>query len=203
MFTIKGVAYPKKIGNALARLSPKRPDSDVNAAATGANFNCGSFVRFSLSIDIQSRAVADASFSSNGCGFMIAAAGELADHVTRKNLTELHGLAGTELKKHIQTKLGEFPIDRRECVAACIEALSAAFADHRARRIEEFQGEKALICTCFGVSEENIEKLILENSLATVDEITHASKAGSGCGSCRMLIQEMLDCSEIGINFRS
>ena len=65
---------------------------------------------------------------------MIAAADMLADYVTGKNLTDLHGLSDAELNKHIQTKLGEFPTDRRECAAACIEALHAVFADYRVRR---------------------------------------------------------------------
>ena len=129
---------------------------------------------------------------------MIAAADELVEHITGKNLTDLHGLADAELNKHIQTNLGEFPTDRRECAAACIESLRTTFADHRKHQIDEFQGEKALICTCFGVSEETIESFLSEPGAVatgriTVDHITQATHAGGGCGSCRMLIQEMLD----------
>jgi NifU-like protein len=193
MFTIKGVVYPENISQSLARLRRNKPNTNANAATTTANFNCGSFVTFSLSIDTETRTVADASFSSNGCGFMIAAADELAHHITRKNLADLHGLSDAELNKHIQTNLGEFPTDRRDCAAACIEALRSAFADHRTRQIDEFQGEKALICTCFGVSEGTIENLIAKDSLQTVEQVTSTCNAGGGCGSCRMLIQEMLD----------
>jgi NifU-like protein len=84
-------------------------------------------------------------------------------------------------------------VDRRQCADIAIEALHAAFAHLRSRRIEEFTGEKALICTCFGVSEETIETNIRVRHLKTVDDVADACNAGSGCGSCRMLIDEMLD----------
>ena len=193
MFTIKGVAYPEKIENRLARLRHDGAKGDCKATAAAANLSCGSFVRFSLTIDIDRRTIDDAAFSSNGCGFMIAAADSLAESIIKKGLPELHGLVDADLNQHIQEVLGEFPLNRHECAVACTEALRAAFADHRARRVEEFQGEKALICTCFGVSEETIETIILNNSLGSVDEITNACNAGGGCGSCRLLIQEMLD----------
>lgn len=127
---------------------------------------------------------------------MLAAADALAEYVSKKDLADLHGLADAELNKQIQTSLGDVPSDRRECVTACIEALRSAFSDHRARQIEEFRGEKALICTCFGVPEETIETLIATGSLTTVDQVTRLCNAGSGCGSCRMLIQGMIDCSK-------
>jgi NifU-like protein len=66
-------------------------------------------------------------------------------------------------------------------------------AEYRRHRIEEFQGEKALICTCFGVSEETIVNVIAENDLTDVDEVSGLCRAGSGCGSCRMLIAELID----------
>jgi NifU-like protein len=66
-------------------------------------------------------------------------------------------------------------------------------AAYRARRIEEFQGEKALICTCFGVSEETIIGAIAENGFTEVEQVSKAYRAGSGCGSCRFLIQELID----------
>lgn len=191
MFTIKTMVYPKEINARVSRLRHARVLDGPNAVATAGNFSCGSFVRFAIAI--ESRVVAAASFSSNGCAFTLAAADELADYVTGKDLSDLHGLAEGELSKYIGSRLGEFPIDRSDCAASCIEALRTAFANHRARQIEEFQGEKALICTCFGVSEDTVETLIAKNSLTTVDQVARECNAGSGCGSCRMLIHEMLD----------
>ena len=41
-----------------------------------------------------------------------------------------------------------------------------------------------------------IEDVICRMRLRTVDEISINTNAGSGCGSCRMLIQEILDSRE-------
>jgi NifU-like protein len=75
----------------------------------------------------------------------------------------------------------------------CLETLQNALANFRAFQVEEWTGEKALICSCFGVSEETIENLIKTNSLETVEEVTDVCNAGGGCGSCQPLIQELID----------
>lgn len=124
---------------------------------------------------------------------MTAAADVLAETVKNKHLSELHGLKPADLNAAVEASLGVFDKGRRQCADCCISALRSAFADYRKRQIEEFHGEKALICTCFGVSEETIDHHIETGSLRTVDDVAQVCRAGGGCGSCRMLIQEMLD----------
>lgn len=128
---------------------------------------------------------------------MLAAADVLAESVKGKRLSDLHGLSDPILKMQVARALGDIPGDRNECVKAAIGALRAAFVDHRSRLVEEFRGERALICTCFSVSEETIESHIASGSLETVEEVGDACAAGSGCGSCRMLIQEILDSNSV------
>jgi NifU-like protein len=108
-------------------------------------------------------------------------------------LGDLHGLGDDELGSAVSDALGSSPEGRLHCFETAFSALRAAFADHRARLIDEFTGEKALVCTCFGVTEERIELFIATSSPDDIDEVTAATRAGGGCGSCRMLIQEMLD----------
>jgi len=191
------VVYPTKLTKTLERRQNVSRAIHANAAATSANFSCGTFVRFLLSIDVNLRLIVDASFSSNGCGFMLAAAGVLVDEVTGEDLRELHGLAEVHLNASIGEAIGDIPLERAECVASAIAALQNAFADFRARQIEEFHGEKALICTCFGVSEDTIEQAIVNQSLTSVEQVTAICSAGGGCGSCRMLIQEILDSKHV------
>ncbi|RMG02109.1 MAG: (2Fe-2S)-binding protein [Acidobacteria bacterium] len=77
------------------------------------------------------------------------------------------------------------------------DALKSAFAELRRKQIQEFSGEKALICTCFGVSEETIESVVKEMAAETIEQVIEACRAGSGCGSCRPLIQEIIDQSKL------
>ncbi len=185
--------YPEKINERF--YAPKNAGNaeKTNAAGTGASFVCGTFVRFFLHIDVQTKEIREAKFKSNGCGFAIAAAEVLTEKIAGKHLTELHGLDKNELKTELEMELENFPEARKHCLEICFEALQSALADFRAFQIEEFAGEKALICTCFGVSEERIEKVIAENQTQTVEEVGEICNAGTGCGSCQFLIQEILD----------
>jgi len=189
--------YPDKI-NALFS-APKRSGkaAKTNAVGTGASFACGSFVRVFLEIDLQTKEIREAKYKTNGCGFAIAAAEVLAEKIVGRKLTELHGLNHAEFLGEIENELGEFSADRRHCAEICFDALQAAFGDFRALQIEEFAGEKALICTCFGISEDTIQSIINENQAETVEEIGDLCNAGTGCGSCRFLIQELIDIHEL------
>jgi NifU-like protein len=72
-----------------------------------------------------------------------------------------------------------------------MEALEAAVKGYRGAEREEETAEK-VVCKCFDVSEEKIRKVAIENHLTTVDEITHYTKAGGGCGTCVPQIEEIL-----------
>lgn len=185
--------YPPKINELF--VSPDHAGKPVgaNAVGTAANFDCGSFVRISMRIDPQTKEIIASGFQTNGCGFMVSSAEAICRQVNGKQLTDLHGEAATELRAELVEILGQLPTGREQCLNSCLEALTGAFADFRSYLIEEFSGEKPLICTCFGVTEETIEQKITELHLTTLEEVSAATKAGQGCGSCHMLIREILD----------
>lgn len=189
--------YPPKIA---ARFrSPQNTGKAIaaNAVGTSASFECGSFVRISLEIENETRVIREARFQTNGCGYMIAATDTIAEFLCGRKLTDLHGLGPDEYEEFLSDKLEEFPQARRQCADLVFKALKDSLADYRAYVLEEFTGEKALICTCFGVSEETIDEYITANSPINVSEVTAACRAGGGCGSCRMLIQEMIDSRDL------
>jgi len=168
----------------------------VDAVGKSAALECGTYVIFEMSIEPESKCIEKISYKSNGCGFMIAIADVLAGEFEGRRLTELNSLTDEPRQLTLDT-LGKFPSERLHCANAVFEALRDAFADFRRRRIEEFAGEKALICTCFGVTEEMIERVISKHSATTVDEVGEICNAGTGCGSCQMMIQEMIESTMI------
>lgn len=167
-----------------------------NANATGASFVCGAFVSLSIRVDEATMVIEAARFVTNGCGFMTAAADVMCGWMQGRELRELHGLEDIELESVVRCSLGGTPADRRQCVSVIFDAVRSAMAGYRRDRIEEFRGDRALICTCFGVDEETIADVIAEKRATGIAEVMRYTKAGSGCGSCRMLIQEILDSSE-------
>lgn len=185
--------YPAKISDRFHRPKNAGQARGANAVGTSATFVCGAVLRLTLRIDRETKEIQAAKFKTSGCGYLIAATDALSEKIIGKRLTEPHNFDKQVLGVAIENELGKFSEHRKHCLDLAIEALRGALADFRARQIEEFAGEKALICTCFGVSEETIENLIVEKSLATVEEVTDACNAGGGCGSCQPLIQEIID----------
>lgn len=185
--------YPRKINKRFQ--GPTNPGlvEGANASGTAASFACGCFVRLSLAIEKDCKEIRAAKFQSNGCGYMIATADVVTERLVGRKLTELHGLAEDELDPQRTGELEQFPENRNQCSELVLDALKDALADYRESALEEFQGEKALICTCFGVSEETIGKCISENSIRRVADVTDLCRAGGGCGSCQILIEEMID----------
>jgi NifU-like protein len=164
-----------------------------SSEGVGASFLCGAFAKVSLRIDEGSAFIGKASFTTNGCGFMIAAGDALASWLEGKKLNDLHGLPDVELHDVVGSDFGEFPTERKQCMTVVFEALRASLAEYRLRRVKEFRGETALICTCFGVTEDTIVETIEKNDITGVEDVTAICRAGSGCGSCRMLIAELID----------
>jgi len=185
--------YPEAIWSRILSRGRCQDDALANAVGAGARFECGAFVRFSLRIDDGTGAISGASYKTNGCGHMAAAAEVLAEHLAGSELTALGGFSRESARLLLQNSLGEPPPGRGQCAMAAIEAAKNAFANHRSQQLEEFQGEKAIICTCFGVSEETIAKLIIDNDLSDVSEVSDACRAGSGCGACQMLIRDVIE----------
>ena len=87
---------------------------------------------------------------------------------------------------------GEIDADPR-CVGLACEALLDSIREYSNAARDDWAGNEALICTCFFVSERTIEREIQARSLTTVAEVTKATNAGGGCGSCHQLIQEILE----------
>ncbi|WP_295161947.1 (2Fe-2S)-binding protein [uncultured Brachyspira sp.] len=49
------------------------------------------------------------------------------------------------------------------------------------------------ICFCMAVTESQIRDAIKSKKLKTVEEVSAATKAGTGCGSCQVAIQQILN----------
>ena len=152
---------------------------------------CGAVLRLSLKIDATSQRITEAKFKAVGCGFLIATASLLTEMLTGMVVGEAAHLSESEIAEKFGAEV--VPPDRLHCVALCREALHEAAAHYRHTTLEEWTGEEALICTCFGVSERSIERVIRTRSLRTIEQVTGACNAGGGCGSCHPLIEDILE----------
>ena len=186
--------YPGRVREYFLR--PRNVGEVAEAAGVGdtGSLRCGAALRLSLQIDAASREISDAKFKAAGCGYLIAAACVLTESIKGMPLAEAAALSESSgLEDAIAARLADVPEERAHCLALCGEALAVALDNyHRAAR-EEWTGEEALICTCFGVSEKSIEQAIRKQSLRTIKEVTRVCNAGGGCHSCHPLIEDILE----------
>lgn len=163
----------------------------AEALARAGSLTCGSALRLSLRID-ELQKIRDAKFKSAGCSYLVAASSFLTEQVKGKSTGEAATL-GQSPEKSLIGGLGEWPRDRAHCAALACEALVSAIKSYSDAVRDEWSGDEALICTCFGVSENTIEQEIKNGSLRTIAEVTKACNAGAGCRSCYSLIEDILE----------
>ncbi len=171
--------------------NPRNYGQIENADAVGevGSMACGDALRLTLKIDRQTEKIIDAKFQTFGCGSAIASSSAMTEMIKGMSLDEAAGITNSEISKF----LGGLPPEKMHCSVMGKEALEAAIANYRGIKIEKDEHEGRLVCRCFGITEDKIQKLAIENNLHNVEDITNYTKAGGGCGACLQDIQDILD----------
>jgi NifU-like protein len=163
--------------------------ADADAIGDVGSLRCGAVMHLSIKIDATTQTISDARFKTLGCGFLVACASVLTETVKDLPLSR----AALLDEAAITDWFGGLPQEKAHCAELARQALHAALADYHNARQEEWTGDEALICTCFGVSERSIESAINKSALRTINQVTKACNAGGGCRSCHPLIEDILD----------
>lgn len=163
----------------------------ADARGTAGSVTCGAVLQISLSID-DSQRITDARFRSAGCSYLVAALSFLTGEIRGKTTGEIAALAQSPADSFIES-VGEWPPEQSHCASLACEALVSAIKSYSDAVRNDWSGDEALICTCFGVSERTIEREIIAGDLRTIAEVTKASNAGAGCQSCYPLIEDILN----------
>ncbi len=176
----------------LARFFNSRHVGDASKPSfigQSASFECGAVVRVSLRID-ESQRITEAKFRAAGCSFLVASVSLLLDEVIGKTTGEAAAIA--QDVGGLEEKLGSLAVERSECLTLAHEALLSAIRNYSDSARDVWEGDEALICTCFCVSERTIEREIQAKGLRTIAEVTASCSAGGGCRSCYPLIEDIL-----------
>ncbi|HNR37790.1 MAG TPA: Fe-S cluster assembly protein NifU [Acidobacteriota bacterium] len=161
----------------------------ADAVGEVGSIACGDALRIYLKVDDQKRIV-DVRFKTFGCGSAIAAASALTEMVKGKTLDEAMQITNQQIADF----LGGLPPEKMHCSVMGREALEAAVANYYGleRKHLEEEDEGRIVCHCFGVTEGLIRKVVRENNLNSIEEVTNYCKAGGGCQSCHMDIEEII-----------
>ncbi|MBN2271926.1 MAG: Fe-S cluster assembly protein NifU [Sedimentisphaerales bacterium] len=148
---------------------------------------CGDALKLTFKLDDDGR-IADAKFKTFGCASAIATSSVLTELIKGKTLDE----AIKVTNKDIADYLGGLPEQKMHCSVMGREALEAAIENYKGGGATKHELEGAVVCTCFGVTETEIERVIRENDLAAVEDVTNYCKAGGGCGGCHGEIEKII-----------
>jgi NifU-like protein len=149
---------------------------------------CGDALKLMFNLGGDGR-IAQVKFQTFGCGSAIAAASALSEMIEGKTIEEAEKITN----KDIADYLGGLPEQKMHCSVMGREALEAAIAYYRGNGSAERKLEGKVVCTCFGVTEKEIRRVVQENELQTVEQVTNYCKAGGGCGGCSSEIEEIIE----------
>ncbi|MHC4266700.1 MAG: Fe-S cluster assembly protein NifU [Planctomycetota bacterium] len=148
---------------------------------------CGDALRLTFKLDEEGR-ITDAKFKTFGCASAIATSSVLTELIKGMTLEE----AAKVTNKDIADYLGGLPEQKMHCSVMGREALEAAIENYRSGGTKKHELEGKVVCTCFGVTESEVERVIQENDLTTVEDVTNYCKAGGGCGGCKGEIEKII-----------
>jgi len=169
--------HPRNVGRI------EHPDG----TGTVGSLACGDSLTLTFKLDADGR-IADVKFQTFGCASAIASSSALTELIKGKTLAEAEKISN----KHIADYLGGLPEQKMHCSVMGREALEVAIHNYRTGETMVKELEENIVCTCFGVSENEILRVIRENGLSSVDQVTNFCKAGGGCGGCRDKIEALV-----------
>ena len=172
--------------------NPRNVGSIENADAIGeaGALSCGDKLKLYLKID--NNIIKDAKFQTFGCGSAVAASSMLTEMVIGKTVEEAKKITN----KQIADALDGLPPEKMHCSVMGREALEDALKNYEGADWEELEEEKdpssKIICHCYGVSENEIIKAIVDNGAKNFDDVSKLTSAGLACGKCRANIEDII-----------
>lgn len=160
---------------------------DADGVGEVGSLACGDALKLTFKLDEKGR-IKEAKFKTFGCASAIASSSVLTEIIKGMSLDE----AAKVTNKDIADYLGGLPEQKMHCSVMGREALEAAIANYRGAGQKKHELEGNIVCTCFGVTDKEIERVIRENDLTTVEEVTNYCKAGGGCGGCQGEIEKII-----------
>jgi NifU-like protein len=147
---------------------------------------CGDALKLTFKLDEQRR-IKEAKFQTFGCASAIASSSALTEMIKGMTLEEAEKITNEDIASY----LGGLPKEKMHCSVMGRDALENAIAHFRGEPEKKVEGE--IVCECFGITDVEIERVVRESDLTSVEDVTDYTKAGGGCESCHEKIQEIID----------
>ncbi|MBW2194842.1 MAG: Fe-S cluster assembly protein NifU [Deltaproteobacteria bacterium] len=159
---------------------------DPDGVGEVGSLACGDALKLTFKVDEQKR-IKDVKFQTFGCASAIASSSALTEMVKGMTLEDAEKITNQDIADY----LGGLPKEKMHCSVMGRDALEKAIAHYHGRPEKKIEGN--VVCECFGITDVEIERVVREDNLMTVEDVTDYTKAGGGCESCHERIQEIID----------
>ncbi len=159
---------------------------DADGMGEVGSIACGDALKLTFKLDKNKR-IGDAKFQTFGCASAIASSSALTEMIKGLSIEEAQNITNEQIAQY----LGGLPKEKMHCSVMGRDALEKAIANYRGEAAKKIEGE--IVCECFGITDLEIKRVVTENNLATIEEVTDYVKAGGGCGKCHEKIQTIID----------
>lgn len=161
---------------------------DADGVGEVGSLACGDALTLTFKLDKDEK-LADVKFKTFGCASAVASSSVLTEIIKGMTLAEAEKVTNQDIAE----RLGGLPEQKMHCSVMGQEALEAAIANYRSKNGTADIKVGNIVCTCFGVTDVEIKKVIHENDLTTVEQVTNYCKAGGGCGGCIGQIEKIIE----------
>jgi NifU-like protein len=159
---------------------------DPDGVGEVGSLACGDALTFYFKLDENGK-IKEATFQTFGCASAIASSSALTEMVKGLTLEEAKNITNEDIAEY----LGGLPKEKMHCSVMGRDALEKAISCYLDEPEKKVEGE--IVCECFGVTDLEIERVVRENHVTTIEGVTDYVKAGGGCGNCHDRIQEIID----------
>jgi len=150
---------------------------------------CGDALKLYLKIDESTQTISDARFQTFGCASAIASSSALTELLKGIHVDDALKVSNKEIADY----LGGLPEEKMHCSVMGQEALEAAIYTYKGIPLDTHEEDEGrVICTCFGITDAKIKRIVRENNLTTAEQVTNYVKAGGSCTSCLADIDDLI-----------
>ncbi len=146
---------------------------------------CGDSVRLYWLVDPKTNKIIDARFKSFGCGTAIASSDMMTELTIGKTVDEATKITNLDVEKALRDEPDKpaFPPQKMHCSVMAYDVILEAAAKYEGKDVNELRNEE-IVCECARVTRGEIEQIVREHNVKTVEELQKYTDAGTYCKSC-------------------
>jgi len=146
---------------------------------------CGDSVRLYWLVDPKTDKIIDARFKSFGCGTAIASSDMMTELTIGKTVEEATKITNLDVEKALRDEPNKpaFPPQKMHCSVMAYDVILEAAAKYEGKDVNELRNEE-IVCECARVTRGEIEEIVKEHNVKTVEELQKYTDAGTYCKSC-------------------